>query len=209
MPLVSRVARTAALVIGMLAVTAAASWAVAVAPSDRNARSVVPAGDSLAGRSVALFQQMWPVLQHPRCMNCHPRSDFPRQGNDRHRHTMNVTRGADDHGAVGLQCRTCHQSANQSASGVPGAPDWHLAPVRMAWEGLTMGEVCRALLDPARGGLQPTQLVAHLNTGLVRWAWAPGTDTHSQPRATPPMSHRQFVELAREWVATGAGCPQP
>jgi hypothetical protein len=159
--------------------------------------------------SATLFHQMMPVLQHPRCLNCHPSTAFPRQGDDRHRHTMNVMRGPADHGSVGLSCSTCHQSSNQIASGVPGAPDWHLAPVRMAWEGLTESELCRALLDPKRGGLQPSQLVAHLNTGLVRWAWMPGTDSHGQPRSTPPLPHRQFVELARQWVATGAACPQP
>lgn len=161
-----------------------------------------------ASASAALFQQMMPVLQHPRCLNCHPSSAFPRQGDDRHRHTMNVMRGPADRGAVGLSCGTCHQSANQLASGVPGAPDWHLAPLRMAWEGLSASELCHVLLDPARGGLQPSQLVAHLNTGLVRWAWTPGTNAHGQPRSTPPLPHSQFVELARQWVATGAACPE-
>jgi hypothetical protein len=93
------------------------------------------------------FRQMATVLQHPRCMNCHPRTDFPRQGDDRHRHTMNVMRGPADRGAPGLHCSACHQSTNQAASGVPGAPDWHLAPLRMAWDGLSAGELCRALLD--------------------------------------------------------------
>ncbi len=68
------------------------------------------------------FRQMATVFQHPRCMNCHPRIDFPRQGDDRHRHAMNVTRGPADRGAPGLHCSTCHQSSNQTASGVPGAP---------------------------------------------------------------------------------------
>lgn len=170
----------------------------------------VPAADadeSSGTRSAALFEQMIPVLLHPRCMNCHSRTDFPRQGDDRHRHTMNVARGPNDHGAPGLQCSTCHQAANQAASGVPGAPDWHLAPLKMAWEGLTASELCRALLDPQRGGMQPDKLVAHLDTGLVRWAWAPGTNAHGTPRTTPPLSHEQFVEVAGRWVATGTQCP--
>jgi hypothetical protein len=167
------------------------------------------ASNADANASAALFLQMMPVLQHPRCMNCHSSTAFPRQGDDRHRHTMNVMRGPTDHGAVGLACGTCHQSGNQVASGVPGAPDWHLAPLRMAWEGLSASELCRALLDPARGGLRPSQLVGHLNTGLVRWAWTPGVNAHGQPRSTPPLPHGEFVELAREWVATGAGCPGP
>lgn len=164
------------------------------------------ASDS-AARSAALFEQMVPVVHHPRCMNCHTSTGFPRQGDDRHRHIMNVSRGPDDHGAVGLRCSTCHQRANQPASGVPGAPDWHLAPLKMAWEGLTPSQLCRVLFDPRKGGLKPTQLAAHLQTPFVRWAWSPGVNAHGQPRSTPPMSHRAFVALAGRWVATGAVCP--
>ena len=52
----------------------------------------------------------------------------------------------------GLTCSTCHQEANQEESGVPGAVHWHLAPLRMGWEGLSDGELCRALLDPFKNG---------------------------------------------------------
>jgi hypothetical protein len=165
------------------------------------------AASSSSAQSSALFAQMMPVFLHPRCLNCHPRTDYPKQGDDRHRHTMNVARGPDNHGAPGLQCGTCHRSANQATAGVPGAPDWQLAPLRMAWEGFAPGELCRALLDPQRGGMRPDKLVAHLNTGLVRWAWNPGANAHGTPRTTPPLSHEQFVELARQWVASGSQCP--
>jgi hypothetical protein len=160
-----------------------------------------------AARSAALFEQMLPVLQHPRCMNCHTSTGFPRQGDDRHRHIMNVLRGPVDRGAPGLDCTTCHQRANQPASGVPGAPDWHLAPITMAWEGLTPSELCRVLFDPGKGGLRREQLAAHLETPFVVWAWSPGVDSHGRARTTPPMSHQTFVALARRWVATGAVCP--
>lgn len=140
-------------------------------------------------------------------MNCHTNTSFPRQGDDRHRHIMNVSRGPDDHGAVGLRCGTCHQGANQAASGVPGAADWHLAPLSMAWEGLAPSQLCRVLFDPKKGALKPARLAAHLETSFVLWAWSPGVNSHGQPRSTPPMSHRAFVALARRWVATGAVCP--
>jgi hypothetical protein len=158
-------------------------------------------------RSAALFLQMLPVLQHPRCMNCHTRDAFPRQGDDEHPHIMNVSRGTDGHGALGLRCSTCHQRTNQAASGVPGAPDWHLAPLSMAWEGLTPSQLCRVLFDPRKGALAPRQLAAHLGTPFVRWAWAPGTSAHGQLRSTPPISHRAFVDLAQRWVDSGAACP--
>ena len=157
--------------------------------------------------SQAIFLQMTPVFLSPRCLNCHTRAAFPRQGDDRHRHTMNVARGPHDRGAAGLHCNTCHQAANQTASGVPGAPDWHLAPLRMAWDGLTPGELCRALSDPKHGAMKPTELAAHFNTGLVRWAWAPGTDAEGRKRTTPPIAHDSFVALTKRWVASGGACP--
>ncbi len=153
------------------------------------------------------FRQMATVLQHPRCMNCHTGETFPRQGDDRHRHTMNVSRGPADRGAPGLHCATCHRSANQAASGVPGAPDWHLAPLRMAWEGLSVGELCRALLDPARGGMKPEQFAAHFATGLVRWAWSPGVDSGGRPRSLPPIGYDQFMALTQEWITKDHVCP--
>jgi hypothetical protein len=158
--------------------------------------------------SARIFEKMATVLESPRCLNCHTATNYPRQSDDRHRHLMNVSRGPDDHGAPGFHCTTCHQAENQSASGVPGAPDWHLAPLRMAWEGLSVGELCRALSDPEHGDMKPEKLVSHFNTKLVEWAWKPGNDIHGQPRTTPPVSHDAFVSLARQWIAGGAKCPQ-
>src|SRR5690242_478705 len=132
------------------------------------ARRAPAAEPDAVGPSAALFARVATVLQSPRCMNCHARGDFPRQGDDGHRHVFNVARGPEDRGAAGLHCGTCHQTVNQAASGVPGAPDWRLAPRRMAWEGLSVAELCRALLDPARGGMHADELVPHLETGLVR-----------------------------------------
>jgi hypothetical protein len=45
-------------------------------------------------RSRALFTEAARVLTHPRCMNCHPADDHPRQGNDRRLHMPPVTRGS-------------------------------------------------------------------------------------------------------------------
>jgi hypothetical protein len=154
-----------------------------------------------------LFLRLAKVLQHPRCMNCHTLSDFPRQDDDRHRHLMNVARGPRDRGAPGLHCATCHQSANQPAAGVPGAPDWHMAPQRMAWEELKVGELCRALLDPVKGGMKQDQVLPHFGSSLVRWAWSPGVDARGRARSVPPIPYEQFMAIARAWVAAGAPCP--
>ena len=78
----------------------------------------------------ALFTAFVPVLRHPRCMNCHTFTDFPRQGDDRHRHVQMVVRGPNNTGFPTLQCSACHQTTNVADGAVPGAPNWHLAPLR-------------------------------------------------------------------------------
>jgi hypothetical protein len=50
-------------------------------------------------RSIALFEEAGKVLQHPRCVNCHPATDRPRQTDSRRLHLPLVVRGADGHGA--------------------------------------------------------------------------------------------------------------
>ena len=154
------------------------------------------------------FVELSAVLTHPRCLNCHTSVDHPRQGDDQHRHAFNVKRGPDDRGAAAMRCQTCHQGTNQDASGVPGAPGWRLAPLRMAWDGLSPTQLCRALLDPTRGGMTPASFAVHLdNERLVAWAWQPGRTSFGAERRPPPLSHGEFVALARKWADLGAACP--
>ena len=86
-----------------------------------------------AERSVALFNEAAKVLTHPRCTNCHPAGDRPRQGDLRRPHQPPVVRGEDGFGRPALRCPVCHQQANVDAGRVPGDPDWHLA--RPKWPG--------------------------------------------------------------------------
>ncbi|HVX76171.1 MAG TPA: hypothetical protein VHB49_08595 [Bradyrhizobium sp.] len=187
----------------MLAAWAASGLAIWLSASRANERRT-----EAHARSAALFVQMAPVLQSPRCMNCHTSTEFPRQGDDRHRHIMSVVRGPADHGVPALQCQACHHDKNSAATGVPGAPDWHLAPLSMAWEGLSVGQLCRLILDPHKGGISPDQFVPHLQTDLVQWAWSPGNDLDGHPRMPPPIARDRFIALAQQWVGSGASCPQ-
>ncbi len=74
------------------------------------------------------------------------------------------------------RCVSCHQPENNASAGVPGAPEWSLAPRSMAWQGLSRVEIARSMLDPARnGGRSLEALVRHLTEHeLVLWAWEPG-----------------------------------
>ena len=78
-------------------------------------------------QGISAFQDVYEVLQHPRCLNCHPSGDAPLQTDKSIPHAMNITRASTD---AGLECATCHQTKNSEAYGVdggpPGAPNWHL-----------------------------------------------------------------------------------
>ncbi|HEV8329862.1 MAG TPA: hypothetical protein VGQ22_00455 [Steroidobacteraceae bacterium] len=104
-----------------------------------------------------------------------------------------------------MRCSSCHQDENQSASGVPGAPHWQLAPLSMAWEGLSDAQLCRVITDPqSNGGRSVEQLVHHMSEdALVRWAFNPGAK-----RTQPPVSLEQFQRLVRGWASSGAPCPK-
>jgi hypothetical protein len=157
-----------------------------------------------AARSAALFTEAAKVLTHPRCMNCHPAGDRPRQGDLRRLHQPPVERGEDGFGLPAMRCPICHQQANFDPGHVPGDPVWHLAPREMGWEGRTIGQICAQVKDPARnGGRSLEEIVHHVGTDhLVGWAWAPGTG-----RQPAPGTQSQAGALLDAWVKTGAVCP--
>ncbi len=138
---------------------------------------------SQRARAIALFQEAGKVLQHPRCVNCHPAGDSPRQTDQRRPHQPLVVRGADGHGAPTLACNTCHGPANFDPARVPGHPEWHLAPLAMAWEGRSLGQICEQIKDRARNGDRDmAALLHHLGEDtLVGWAWTPGFGRRLHP----------------------------
>ena len=159
-----------------------------------------------AERSRALFAEVGKVIESPRCQNCHPAGERPSQGEDMHPHLPLVVRGADDHGAIGLRCTTCHQAANYEPAGVPGNPQWHVAPIGMAWQGKSLAQICGQIKDPARnGGRTLAQIHDHMaGDDLVGWAWHPGGT-----RTPAPGTQAQLGALVAAWIATGAACPAP
>ena len=164
--------------------------------------------ESLPERSAALYTELHKVIEHPRCMNCHPRSDSPRQGELMALHQPPVTRGEGGMGAVGMECTTCHGAENVEYVGaegsIPGHEPWHLAPASMGWIGLSAPEICAQIKDPDRnGGKSFADLYEHnAHDGLVGWGWAPG-----EGREPAPGSQEVFGQLTRAWLETGAHCP--
>jgi hypothetical protein len=164
-----------------------------------------------AARSRALFTEVAKVLTGPRCMNCHPAGDHPLQGDDHHVHQPAAARGANNNGVPGLPCASCHTDRNFTLSigeasyqSIPGHPRWGLAPIEMAWEGKSVGDICRQIKDPARnGGRNLALLHDHVaNDDLVGWAWQPGAG-----RQPAPGTQKQLGDLVQAWVDSGAECP--
>jgi hypothetical protein len=155
-------------------------------------------------RAVALFTEAGKVIRHPRCVNCHPAGDRPMQGENSRPHQPLVVRGDDGLGAIGMRCTTCHGPANFDPGRVPGHPTWHIAPIEMAWAGKSLREICEQIKDPKRnGGKSMEQLVEYMaEDTLVGWGWAPGVG-----REPAPGTQKEFGELIRAWVESGAACP--
>jgi hypothetical protein len=193
---------------GLMVLAAGMGWSAAQpeAGSSLKPASEFSAISNERERSIALFTEAGKVIQHPRCVNCHPAGDRPLQGDDGHLHLPLVLRGAGGFGMVGMQCPTCHQSANFDPGGVPGHPTWHLAPIEMAWAGKSLGEICAQIKNPDRnGGMSLDKLVHHMaEDTLVGWGWQPGAG-----RTPAPGTQQEFGALIRAWVDNGAACPEP
>jgi hypothetical protein len=191
------------LAVAVLLTSMLAAHAVSEVPPQRLAtpESFAAIADT-AARSAALFVEVGKVLTSPRCVNCHPAGDRPRQGELGRLHQPPVERGADGFGLAAMRCPICHQRANFDL--VPGDPDWHLAPREMAWEGKTLAQICAQIKDPERnGGRALEALVHHIGEDhLVGWAWAPGHD-----RRPAPGTQKEAGALIAAWVQTGAVCP--
>jgi hypothetical protein len=154
----------------------------------------------------AAWDKIARVLMSPRCLNCHPRDDWPTQGETMKRHRVAAPRrGPNNHGVPAMRCSTCHQEANQEIAGIPGAPHWHLAPASMGWVGLSSAALCRTIKDPAKNGNRtPAQVAAHMTKdALVLWAWAPG-----EKRKPPSVPFAEFSAALDAWLKAGAPCSQ-
>jgi hypothetical protein len=192
----------------VVAITISAMTSLAMSESAPNELASPESFTSItdtAKRSAAYFTELGKVLTHPRCTNCHPAGDRPRQGDEKRLHEPPVWRGADGHGLPAMRCSICHQQANFDPGRVPGHPEWHLAPREMAWEGKSLAEICAQIKDPARNGNRKVEdLIHHIGEDtLVGWAWAPGYG-----REPAPGTQRQAGALIAAWVKTGAACPE-
>ncbi len=195
------------LVVGVISILGSVLTAYSVSGAVSNTLAGPESFASIADtgeRSAAMFTELGKVLTSPRCQNCHPAGDRPRQGDERRLHQPPVFRGADGMGLPAMRCPICHQAANFDPGRVPGHAPWMLAPHEMGWEGKTLAEICAQIKDPERnGGRAPADLIDHIGKdSLVGWAWHPGYG-----RTPAPGTQEIAGELVAAWVATGAACP--
>jgi hypothetical protein len=188
------------------------AWGVVSGALAQSRGAAPPAARRADG--LAAWEKVYTVLTHPRCINCHTSTDYPQQGDDRHRHVTNVIRGAEGKGVPGLNCASCHQERNAESTGVPGGHDWHLAPLSMRWQDvndnpLSSAAVCQSVTDRSKNGNLGGRglLKHHEEAELVLWAWNPGRRPDGTPRTLPPLSHQEFVAATRRWVDAGTPCP--
>ncbi len=152
--------------------------------------------DDAAARKL-FADEIFRVMTHPRCLNCHSAGVSPTQGDDRHPHVPGVTAGTD--------CSQCHGDSNGTAPGSPpGAPGWRKAP--FPFVNKSKAQLCQQIKTPAQnGGRTLDQLRHHVSEDrLIMWAWSPGPG-----RSTPPGNWEAFTKIFAGWRNMGAACPEP
>lgn len=192
----------------VLVLSLAAAGAMAADGDDADGGGLKPASefqhiDDEQQRAHAMFQEIGRVIQHPRCVNCHPRTDRPLQGETGALHQPLVVRGGGGMGRPGMMCNNCHLTENYR--NVPGNPKWLLAPASMTWEGVSLGGICEQIKDPERnGGKSLEELGRHMaDDVLVAYGWNP--PAHLQP---VPGTQEAFGDLFHAWLDAGAHCPK-
>ena len=170
----------------------------------------VPMAQATAVAEHDAYNKMMDVLMSPRCINCHPNDHIPKQADDGHPHYFGMSRGVNNLGYQATKCTTCHQTENNDYSGVPGAPEWSLAPDKMKWEGLTRSQIARSMLNKANNGNRSLEELEHHLTEheLVLWAWNPGVNADGIPREPPPVPLAEYKAAVKEWIEHGAIVPE-
>src|SRR5215217_233575 len=119
-------------------------------PTDLKPVSAFASIQDPKARSLALIEEAGKVIQHPRCVNCHPVDGRPRQGLDGHPHNPPMFGGTEGKGVAGLKCTACHGATNFAVGGedtrsIPGNPKWALAPAESAWHGKSRAATWQAI----------------------------------------------------------------
>ena len=157
--------------------------------------------------SIKTFAKLLPVFRHPRCSNCHGGipEPIPNHGKPSIRHAGVVDMEATDNNQT---CAECHVDGWSNR----GAPDWTGTDVRL----------CRGLhgefQDNASGFIQHLFNDFGFPPGFVNLGFQGerglidgGKTIYENEMGRklmaekPPMTHAEFMQLARDWVAAQGG----
>jgi hypothetical protein len=74
----------------------------------------------------------------------------------------------------------------------------------MAWEGKSVGEICRQIKDKDRNGGRDLAAIQHhiADDDLVAYGWNPGPG-----RVLAPGTQKEVGDLIQAWIDSGADCP--
>ena len=159
---------------------------------------------NVAERSAALFTELGKVLTSPRCLNCHPAGDRPRQGDGGRLHQPPVFRGADGFGVASMRCGSCH-----------GAPISRRGACPAIRHGTSRrrNELGRqdARRDLPSGQRSRTQWRAFARRPCrayrQRHAGRLGLGSPAYGRTPAPGTQKEAGRLVEAWIETGAACP--
>jgi hypothetical protein len=229
--------RLAVFLIGMLAAVllgacAAGSQQATATPVTDRKTGAAAGGTGTKTDAVAAFNRLLPVLQSPRCANCHGAMFVFEPDPKRNDHMGGVMAFVDEP-RTWDECQECHTRALEerkrlAASGrfpeesrviEESAAKWQqplYPPAR--WGGKPPSRICRALKESFPN---PGRLIEHLNTDILVYLGFEGkrgqADLLAEP---PPMTQAQFSAAVGDWLkAMGAeeqwpqdpniGCPAP
>jgi len=129
--------------------------------------------------------------QHPRCVNCHPASDRPTQGDDMHPHSPSAARGIDGGGVPGNSCSACHSIATSTFSPVSRLRSGAFQAIpagtwrRKRWRGKENPSARSAGKSKTRSATAGA--VSNCCTSIWRttiwsqWGWSPGSGRDPVP----------------------------
>lgn len=131
-------------------------------------------------RAIAAFAALKPVLQHPRCMNCHGLfADLKTNPATKH---PGKQVGPED------ECKQCHEQAGDV---------WEIPPPEMFFNDRSDSQLCMQFKLKRSGA----RLMNHVTTDkriLLGFEGRRGQDLEPKP---PPVSHDEFVKMVAKWVA--------
>ena len=152
------------------------------------------------------FEEMMPVLMHPRCFNCHG--------------GVNERVSADEGGHLGgradpADCKDCHRGVRNLLRG--RLNDWTTPPSDFFFKGKSSLELCnqfkRIELNPEKfvghmtnenGGVQFTEAAYQGDRNLNEFGRGISKEATNREMVPepPPIPHAELIAHAREWATT-------